>query len=242
MGKLLGVVMPVLLIWAALAQIMPDHFQVRSEKFAKLRPFIFGDKSIWVAVMIVGCLLGWYIWNLENRLARFMVSQPSNQSAAVSDDRPTHVEWSLPNNSGCQVSIDASTMPEDTRKKFDMAVVCGFTDAAVDMNKDTRISISSLFSWQSPVTIYAPFSTLMSDAILEDHDKLASHIQCPSGVSLIPVVNHIWMKLILLPKGFNTSNIRNFSDVEPNGGKVVASFGKEMEQVVPCKTPSKQSK
>ncbi len=66
MGKTIALLVGILTVWGALAQIMPDVFQVRRD--SKLKQFLWGSKSIWIAVMSVGCLLGWYIWILEGRL------------------------------------------------------------------------------------------------------------------------------------------------------------------------------
>jgi len=218
MGKIIAVLVGILTIWGALAQIMPEVFQIRSE--GKLMPFVWGKKSIWIAVMAVGCLLGWYIWTLEGRL-NALASAPRNPS--IDETGLSFLIWSSPDNSSCSAGIDASKLPTDFTDKFEIALVCGYIDPSVDQMKDTRITISQLFTPQNAISISVPFSKTMSEALAQDRRSFVNRIQPrPPRGSKIPIVNNLWMRAVLLPKGFDISNVHRLSDVTANGGKIGA--------------------
>ncbi len=66
MGKLIAVLIPLLTVWATLAKIFPDWFEVRRDHL--LVKALWGSKSRWVATILIAVLAGFYIWSLENRL------------------------------------------------------------------------------------------------------------------------------------------------------------------------------
>jgi len=107
------------------------------------------------------------------------------------------------------------------QQKFDMAIVCGFADPKADMMKDTRITISQLFTVQPAVRIATTFSKSMADALSADQDLILTKIQPPPKHGTpIQETNQIWIKIILVPKGFDTLNIHKLSDVPSNGGRI----------------------
>jgi hypothetical protein len=220
MGKVIAVLVGLLTVWGALAQIMPGVFQIRSE--SKLMPFVWGKKSIWIAVMFVGCLLGSYIWNLEGRLG-VLSSTLTTASNITSQDETglNFVAWASPDNVSCSAVIDASKFPNAFRDKFEIVLICGFVDPLVDQLKDTRISASQLFTPQNVVSIAVPFSKIMAEALAKDRQNFLDKIQPPPPHgTIIPVVNSIWMRIALLPKGFDVTNIHKLSDITSNGGKI----------------------
>jgi hypothetical protein len=208
----------------ALAQIMPDAFQITREKHHKAMSVVFGTKSIWIAVMIVGCLLGWYIWNLEDRIGTLATSlNPKTTVIGTQDETGLNfVGWTA-DQSKCFAQIDLSKVPESMKAQFDVALVCGFTDPAIDLLKDTRITASRLFTIQTvaPVVIAAPFSKGMADALDSEQETAIKNIQPPPRRgTLVTMQNQIWIKMILLPKGFDISSIRKLEDVRSAGGKI----------------------
>src|SRR6266571_9263217 len=123
MGKITAILLPILAVWAALAQIMPDIFQLRRDGWA--RQFLWGPRSIWVAVMAGGCLLGTYIWTLEERLATLAAISPNGARVSPADETGLHiVSWGpTPDGSGCHAVIDGSNLPARLRENFDLALV-----------------------------------------------------------------------------------------------------------------------
>jgi hypothetical protein len=222
MGKVLAVVIVLVTVWGALAQIMPDAFQIRRETHPRLMNFVFGRNSIWIAVMMVGAMLGWYIWHLEARLTS--ISTLSSQAAIIgtpmAEPALTFVGWTA-DQSGCQAQIDASRLPDEARSKFDLAIVCGFSDPSTDQLKDTRITVSQLFTVQNTVMVAAAFGSAMLEALARDQKSAIEKLQfrLPSGMKL-QVANTVWIKAILLPKGFDAGNIHRLADVPMNGGRV----------------------
>jgi hypothetical protein len=218
LGKLVGILIPLLTAWGALARIWPGVFVVGPNN--TLKAFIWGPKSIWVAIIASGCILGAYIWSVEERLGNL----PSAIGAVAHTDELglQFVSWGpLPDGSGCVATIDASKVPRALADKYEIALVCGFADPAVDLLKDTRISVSPLFTLQSAVRIALPFSKGMADAL--DHEqRLAIDKIRPKPLrgTMIGVANMIWLKAILLPKGSDHSNVQKLSDVPTMGGRI----------------------
>lgn len=219
MGKGLGIFIAVIATWGALAQIMPGTFQITRERHGKLMSVAFGSKSIWFAVIAVGCLQGWYVWNLEGRLSAI---SGTNATVSVQQDETglNFMTWTA-DQSSCSAQIDTSKIPASMRDQFDIALVCGFADPATDQLKDTRITISHLFTVQSPLQIAAPFSTAMADALAKEQDAALKKIQpSPPKGTTVSMQNTIWMKMALIRKGFDTSNIHKLEDVSITGGKI----------------------
>ena len=135
------------------------------------------------------------------------------------------VSWGpTPDLSGCSAAIDASKLSEGFKDKYDIALVCGFADPNVDRLKDTRISLSALFTPQVPLQISQPFTKAMADAIASDQrttiEKLTPR---PATGTPIGVMNIIWFKLVLLPKGSDRSTVQKLSDVTVAGGKITSA-------------------
>ncbi len=222
MGKLIAVLIPLLTVWATLAKIFPDWFEVRRDHL--LVKALWGSKSRWVATILIAVLAGSYIWSLENRLSK---NAPGMSDSVVdADETGLHiVSWGpTPDLSGCSAAIDASKLPERFKDKYDSALVCGFADPNVDRLKDTRISLSAMFTPQVPLQISQPFTKIMSDAMASDQrttiEKLAPR---PAAGTPIGVMNIIWFKLVLLPKGSDRSNIQKLSDVTVAGVKITSA-------------------
>jgi len=219
MGKVVAVVVAVLTVWGALAQIMPDVFQVHRD--SRLMQFIWGPKSIWVAVLAIGCLVGFYIWNLEDRLSSLPAGTISSVTAA-DESGLRFVSWGpSPDGLGCVAAIDASRLPVGFKDNYEVALVCGFADPTVDRFKDTRISLSVLFTPQEVLNVSLPFSKNMADALANDQRAAISKLnpRPPTGTP-IGVLNYIWFKIVLLPKGSDRSNIQKLSDVIAADGKI----------------------
>jgi hypothetical protein len=222
MGQAIAALVVILTIWGALAQIMPDTFQITREKHKQLMSVVFGPKTVWLVVVFVGLLLGWYIWNLEGRLATLAGSTPSSTPAGgQQDDTGLVVTGWTADQSSCRADFDPSKVPDKIKNSFDAAIICGFVDPQTDPMKDTRVTVSRLFTIQNPLGIAAQFSSTMADSLQKEQDAAIQKMQPPAphgtGISL---TNVIWIKPVLLPKGFDTSNIHKVDDVVPNGGKV----------------------
>jgi hypothetical protein len=218
LGKLIGILIPLLTAWGALARIWPDVFVVGPNN--TLKSFIWGPRSIWVAVIASACILGAYIWSVEERLANL----PSATGVVAHTDELglQFVSWGpFPDGSGCVATIDASKVPSALADKYEIALVCGFADPAVDFLKDTRISVSPLFTLQSAVRIALPFSKGMAEALAHEQRLAIDKIRPkPAPGTMIGVANMIWLKTILLPKGSDHSNVQKLSDVPAIGGKI----------------------
>jgi len=233
MGKATAVLVTILLTWAALAQIWPDAFQLNRN--SKLKQFLWGRNTIWFAVISVAGLLGWYIWHLEERLATLAPALTTTNPADETNLR--FVAWGpLPDNSGCHAVIDTSSLPTTLRDNFDIALVCGFADPAIDRFKDTRISLSPLFTPQNALAISLPFSKVMSDSLLHDQELAIAKIQPqPPHGTPIGVANIIWMKAVLFPKGFDTTDIHKLADVPLHGKIASADASVQIARTIPAK-------
>jgi hypothetical protein len=218
-GKIIAVLVAVLAAWGALAQIMPDVFQVRRE--SGLVKVLWGPKTIWIAVLGIGCLLGAYIWSLEARLSKLTTTSVS-VSTVADETGLKFVAWgSTPDAARCFATIDATKLPAQFRTSFEIALVCGFVDPAVDQLKDTRITVSQLFTPQDALLISVPFSTIMAESLAKDQEATVEKLQPrPPRGTPIGLMNEIWMKVVLIPKGADTSNIHRLADVPVAGGKI----------------------
>jgi hypothetical protein len=239
MGKIIGVLGTVVIVWGALAQIMPEHFQIRGERMAKFKPYVFGEKSIWIAVIVAGCLFGWYTWNLEGRIGSLAVAinrQPVSANAAVEVDGPIDIAGWTADTEKCQAIVDASALSTKTRSAFEIALICGMIDPTIDRQKDTRITSSRLFSWQPALQIVAPLSPIMKEGLGKMIQAEADRARpnCGSGQQIL-IHAHFWMDVVLLPKGFDISNIHSLSDVALGGGRTGERRAEvEVQQMMPC--------
>src|SRR5260370_10374985 len=177
MGNIISALVVILTCWGALARIMPDVFEVR--RTSKLMEFLWGPKSIGVAVMSVGCLLAFYIWTFEQRLSMLSPASATISAANSPDETGLQfVSWGpFPDGSGCHAVIDATKLPAKLRDNFDIALVCGFSDPSIDLLKDARISLSQLFTPQNQLSISANFSKIMVDSLERDREATVSKIQ-----------------------------------------------------------------
>lgn len=221
MGKAIGVIVAILAIWGSLASIMPNQFQIRSSR--NLGRYTWGQNSKWIALMVIGCLMGWYIWNLEGRLSAISARLPKTSIALVSkyETALRFATWSVPNNSNCFAIVDASRLKSESLNKLDIALVCGIVDPSTDKMQDTRITVSKLFTPQTTLPISVPFSQAMSEALDSSEDAAikAMSPRPPHGTNL-KMTARIWMRLAVLPKGFDIGNIHSLQDVASNGGKL----------------------
>lgn len=218
-GRITAVLVGILSAWGALARIMPDVFTVRREHLK----FLWGPKTIWFAVLGIGGLLSGYIWNLEARLSK-LTATSVNVSTATDETQLKIVSWGPTNdNSGCHAVIDASQLPAQLRTGFEIALFCGYVDPAVDQLKDTRISISQLFTPQDALNISVPFSPIMVESLEKDQESTLEKLQPhPKRGTPIALMNQIWMKPVLFPKGTDISNVHRLADVTVIGGKIAA--------------------
>src|SRR5437016_14486953 len=108
---------------------MPDVFQVRRESLRVL----WGPKTIWIAILAIGCLLGGYIWNLEVRLSTLTTTSLNVPTVSADEAQLKIVSWGpTPDASGCFATIDATKLPARFRTNFEIALFCGYVDPAVD--------------------------------------------------------------------------------------------------------------
>ncbi len=223
MGKIVAILVALLGAWGSLAQIMPDVFQLRRD--GRLAQFLWGPKSIWVAVMLAGFLLGWYIWSLEDRLS---TAFSGTSAIATSDSTGLRFAlwWPSPDGSGCGAAIDASKLATRFRDAFEIALICGFVDPAADKFKDSRITVSPLFTPQTSLSITVPFSKTMIEILESDREATVKkiHPPLPKG-TVISLQNMIWLRLVLLPKGFDASRIHTLADVTSHGGELAGEAG-----------------
>ena len=66
MGKVLSILVALLAIWGALANIAPDVFQVR--KADRLMEFLWGPKTIWLVLLIGGLFIAAFMYSVDRRL------------------------------------------------------------------------------------------------------------------------------------------------------------------------------
>lgn len=230
-------------VWGALANIMPSAFQITREKHAQMMSVVFGPKTIWIAVIGVAVLLGWYIWNLEGRLSVLATATRPTVVGNESNDPGLIIAGWGADESSCKAELDVSKVPEQIKKSFDVALVCGFADPQTDLMKDTRITVSHLFTIQNPLTIAAQFSQNMADSMAKDQDNTVQKLRAtiPRNKPLprdaaVQLTNLIWLKPVLLPKGFDTNNIHKLDDVIPSGGKLSDKMGEvNIARAVPLK-------
>src|SRR5207237_7677973 len=145
LGKFAGLVLLILSVWGSLAQIAPDMFQMRQN--SKIMSVLWGAKTIWLTVMLSGLVAAIYIWTLENRLTAMSAV---NSVVEVDKTRLRFVSWA-PSETHCSAVVDASNLSNAFREKYDIALICGFHDPAVDRFKDDRITISPLFTPQNSI-------------------------------------------------------------------------------------------
>ena len=232
MSKAVSILFSAVLLWGALAQAMPGMFQVRSEgavmKF--LWKFLWGTRTMLAAVVMAALLLSWFMWNTENRLNHLAASlHTETPSRPVTEETLKLSGWGTdPTFSTCNGTIDASRLLPEEKGKFEIGLVCGFSDPSGDPLKDTRISVSRLFTPQDSLIIAVPFSQAMSDG-LNDYEKEAIKRFFPNAKkgTEANVVMDLWVRTVLLPKGFDVSQIHKLEDVTLNGGRISTSGGVE---------------
>jgi len=66
MGKVLSILVALLAIWGALANIAPDVFQVRQAD--RLMEFLWGPKTIWLVLLIGGLFIAALMFSVDRRL------------------------------------------------------------------------------------------------------------------------------------------------------------------------------
>jgi hypothetical protein len=221
MGKLFAVLLPLLTTWALLAKIFPDWFEVRKDRPAW--KVVSSPQSRWVAVILLSVLGGYYVWSLEERLSSGSGTPGKNESTVSADETGLQfASWGpTPDGAGCTAAIDASKLPAAFKDKYDIALVCGFADPNVDRLKDTRISLSTLFTPQMALQISEPFTKTMADALASEQRAAIEKLNPrPAKGTPIGVMSFIWFKLVLLPKGTDRSNVQKLSDVTVVGGKI----------------------
>lgn len=224
--KFLGIVTGLIMIWGSLAQIMPDLFQIRSRDGTTkgVKSYVWGKNTIWVSVILVGTLLGWYIWNLEGRLATIAASVTT---PTIEDKTGLVLRGWTADKEHCTANIDASRMPQDMRDKMEIAMVCGLVSSRVDQMKQETITVSQLFTPRQGLQISASVSKAMLEDVQRERDLVLQNIaknKIPEK-ALVQISYPLWFKILLLPKGFDTSNIHRLSDVYANGGMISASDG-----------------
>lgn len=126
---------------------------------------------------------------------------------------------------GCTALLDVSKMPRGLRDEFEVAVACGFVDPTIDRLKDSRITISRLFTPVNAITISMAFSKAMADGLKADQELALEKVPVPprGSTTNVQLTNLIWMIPVLLPKGFDTSQIRTLRDIQTHGGKIGAA-------------------
>jgi hypothetical protein len=221
MGKIVAIIVVILTAWGALAQIVPGVFQIREHQ--RLKTYLWGPKTIWIAVLLGGMTVGVYIWNLEARLAT--TGTVSSVASTGDETGLLIVGWGpTQDGSGCSAVVNAAKLPMAFKDKFDIALVCGYANPTVDRLKDTRISVSSLFTPQEVLQITLPFSDAMTDFIAKDEQTTIEKLQPrPTKGTVLAVQHVVWFKAILVPKGMDRTNIQKLSDVLASGGKIANS-------------------
>jgi|SRR5882724_1175381 len=125
MGRVVAIAVAVVASWGSLAQIWPEAFQV--SRNPRLKEFLWGPKSIWVAFLACGLAVGSYVWTLEDRFASLQSNTVSSESN-IDETGLRFVSWGpLPDGSGCTAAIDTSGLPPKFRKKYEIALICGFS-------------------------------------------------------------------------------------------------------------------
>ena len=104
---------------------------------------------------------------------------------------------------GCKATLDTSRL-QKYRKDFDVGVVCGVHDTAVDMLTNTKVSISSNYNiTPNELTLVAFYNPEMKK-LYEERRFL-----------------NTWHLAILVPKKTDMSAIHSLADVKKYGGKIL---------------------
>jgi hypothetical protein len=126
------------------------------------------------------------------------------------------------------VTIDGSTLA-DFADAYNVVIVCGLVDPAVDRYEQTRIAASAPFTIASaPITIrvnHSPSMVEVMEAAVEEATAAfrASNPEVPIGTPLlIQIQSRVWTEVILLPKGVASTEIHRLSDVPRFQGKIVS--------------------
>lgn len=212
-GKILAATVSLLMIWAALAQIAPQWFQMRHDN--RLKNILWGENTKWVALILVSILVSIYIWNLEDRLT---VITKSDQALPTDQTGLRFNSWAS-SDKFCAANLDASKVPHNFRNKYEVALICGISDPAVDRFKDDRITVSSLFTIQETIPISTPNSTKMNDVIAKELEKAMNIPTLPKGTP-INIGYMMWFRAVLLPQKFDVNNIHTLNDVLTHGGEM----------------------
>jgi hypothetical protein len=108
--------------------------------------------------------------------------------------------------SGCQSTVDTSRLT-NFKNEFHLVVACGISNPAVDQLEETGISISAPFNINpGGVAILTPYSPAMAAELK----------------TIVPQQTGVWFQAILVPKDIDLSKISHLSEIQKQGGKIIA--------------------
>ena len=126
--------------------------------------------------------------------------------------------WGDVSGKNCSVSVDPTGLLK-YRDAYEVGVICGFTDPAIDKFEDQNVTITPLYTiGLQPFDIATPWSKPMAAALEKaaQEAKRLSHNPCAAGA--IPT----WFEVVVLPKGTNIADIHKLSDVPRFGGIILS--------------------
>lgn len=111
-------------------------------------------------------------------------------------------------------------------EKYNLVVVCGIADSAVDKYEDTRITVSTARTlsppFQNNIEVSTPYSEKMGKAVKEIKDNILKNIPAP-GRSKLEVTVPVWYEVAVVPKGVSPTEVTRLSDVHKYGGKLLST-------------------
>jgi len=211
----IGSILWKLIDWAAridfILSVQNQSFAVIFQSFAT-----YG----WLLIVVV-CLLWWYQTQKQSgkvqgeyRVTWGLVISGALLSFLYGVLLTVYATGSVPNvilsyartDAGCQAAVDTSRLTS-FKNDFRLVIACGIGDPAIDQFEETNISISSPFTINPGGTIIlAPYSSTM-EATLKARGQN-------------PTV--LWFYAVLVPKDVDLSKISHLSEIQKQGGKIVA--------------------
>lgn len=221
---------------------LPDW--VRRE-IEELRRAPFGSAALLIIGIAVGLSVGrWYYANLYseriNILETKVRTMEAPSSAATTDAsaapavRGFLIKISEASQERCTTTLDGRAI-RDFSDKYDMFVICGIVDQAVDKLQDPRISVSHPFTIiPAEVVVSVDYYGPMLDAIQQiqktsvqqqSAEVIRQLKPAPKGtveVRVLGVSIGIWREVVVVPKGTTEKEIKQLSDVRRFGGKILS--------------------
>jgi hypothetical protein len=172
----------------------------------------------WILIVVI-CSLWWYQARKQAVAGEFKITWGLVISAATLAFLygvllTVYATGSVPNvitsygraENGCQATVDTTRLMS-FKNEYNLVIACGIANPAVDQLEETGISISGPFNInQGGAAILTPYSPAMET-------ELKARGVTPTAV---------WFHAILVPKGTDLSKISRLSELQKQGGKIIA--------------------